>query len=129
MSQLSFCLNISGSRAGCLVIALFEYIARVFKMEKADNCPYCGASLAKKHPLVEVKNHPLVDYTGSADHGTATWKCEETGMQIKKELLGQSAEVTQRQYKENKNKPDIPDYGIWGELKKAFRILTRLPWP
>jgi len=115
--------------AGCRVIELFKYMARGFKMEKADNCPYCGASLAKKHPLVEVKKHPLVDYTGSADQGTATRKCEETGMQIKKDLLGQSAEFAQRKYNENKDNLNIPDHGIWGELKKAFRILARLPWP
>lgn len=107
--------------SGCRVIALFEYMARAFKMEKTDNCPYCGGSLERKHPLV--------DYTGSADQGTTTRKCEETGMQIKKELLGQSAEVAQREYNENKDNLNIPDHGIWGELKKAFRILARLPWP
>ena len=89
-------------------------------MGKADNCPYCGNSLDKKHSLV--------GYTGSADHGTATWLCQDTGMKISKELLGRSAETAQKEYSENKNKPDIPDDSIWGELKKAFRILTRLPW-
>ena len=88
-------------------------------MKKADNCPYCGGSLDKKHSLV--------GYTGSADYGTATWSCQETGMKIKKELLGHSAEKAQKQFKENKNKPEIPDDSIWGELKKAFRILMRLP--
>jgi len=88
-------------------------------MGKADNCPYCGASLEKKHPLV--------GYTGSAGHGTATWLCQDTGMQVKKELLGPSAETAQKEYNENKNKPDIQDDSIWGGLKKAFRILMRLP--
>ena len=88
-------------------------------MEKTDNCPYCGGSLNKKHPLV--------GFTGGAEHGTATWSCQETGMKISKELLGSSAESAQKQYKENKNKPEIPEDSIWGELKKAFRILMRLP--
>ena len=105
----------------CRVSALFDYMAQAFKMEKTDNCPFCGGSLGKKHSLV--------DYTGSAYHGTATWKCEETGLQIKKELLGQGAEVAQREYNENKNKLDIPDHGIWGVLKKVVRILIRLPYP
>jgi len=89
-------------------------------MGKADNCPYCGGSLEKKHSLV--------GYTGSAGQGTATWICQETGMKVKKELLGRSAESAQNQYSEKKDEPDVPDDSIWGGLKKAFRILMKLPW-
>ena len=89
-------------------------------MEKADNCPYCGASLEKKHPLV--------GYKGSAGHGTATRLCQDTGMKVNKELIGRSAELAQEEFNDNTNKPDIQDESVWGGLKKAFRILMRLPW-